>query len=363
MMKSLAIWMGVMGLLAGCNFAPAPQGDASPTVEPIIFTETPTSEATLTPSVTPTPDSPLIESATPTDTPGPPTIPPPPTATQGPYEHTIQANDTLLYVIQLYGYRDTAVIPEIVRMNDNILNADSLPSVGSVILIPRQTATPIPEGVELTPTLFAAQALAPTDANTGLNVNTSVLEHRVLEGETIVDIATNYATTLEVIARLNPEIAFFGCDFETPSGGPNCNPLLQVDQIVQVPAPTPTPTLSPTPDGNETATPTPTYLPPEVVSPQQDAVVPAGIFRLEWVGVGVLQPDEVYLVQITNTITGQVYNDITRSNSLRMPNSLLPPAGETHVINWTVSVAKPNADGVYRIISGTPGIRTFKWQG
>ncbi|MBZ0294716.1 MAG: LysM peptidoglycan-binding domain-containing protein, partial [Anaerolineae bacterium] len=238
--------MLLLMLLAACNFAPAPQGDVSPTVEAIVYTDTPTAP-TPTPSLSPTPtlpdNAPLVETATPSPTPGPPTLPPPPTATLGPYEHTIASGDTLLYIIQLYGYRDASVIPEVVAINENILNADTLPGVGSVISIPRQTITPTPEGLELTPTTFVPeQAVAPTDEQTGLNVDTSILEHIVLEGETIVDIAANNATTLEVLARLNPDIAFFGCNFEIPSGGPNCGPLLQVGQVVRVPAPTPTPT-------------------------------------------------------------------------------------------------------------------------
>src|SRR5690606_2305833 len=144
--------------------------------ESIELTEAPI-EFSPTPSPSPTPtaeaDGALVETAPPSSTPGPPTAPPPPTAPLGPYEHTITAGDTLLYIIQLYGYREASVLSEVVRMNDNILNADSLPGVGSVILIPRQTVTPTPDGFELTPTDFVPeQAIAPTNEETGLNVDT-----------------------------------------------------------------------------------------------------------------------------------------------------------------------------------------------
>jgi LysM repeat protein len=304
----------------------------------------------------------MVEDATPTFTPGPPTIPPSPTPTLGPYEYTVQSGDTLLYIIQQFGYRDFSVVPEVVALNDNIPNPDSLPGAGAVILIPRQTATPTPEGLELTPTSFLNVAIAPTNEQTGLSVETGSLDHVVQEGQTIVDIAAIHGITLEVVARLNPDVAFFGCNFEIPSGGPNCNPLVRVGQVLRVPAPTPTPTLSPTPSGSETPTPTPTYAPPHVVSPPQDAVVPAGVFRLEWVGVGVLQPDEVYLVQVTDTITGQTHFEITRSTSVMLPESMIPTDGQRHVINWTVAVARPNEEGRYRIISGAPQIRTFQWE-
>ncbi|HLV36818.1 MAG TPA: LysM peptidoglycan-binding domain-containing protein [Spirillospora sp.] len=352
--------------LAGCNFAPVPQGGASPTVDEIVLTQQailPTASPSPSPTAETLATEPLVETATPTHTPGPPTMPPSSTPTPGPYEHTIQQGETLGYIIQLYGYRDFGVIDEIVRINDNIPNADTLPGEGATILIPRQTVTPTPE--DFTPAPDLAQALgvgiAPTSPATGLNIDSPIMAHTVIEGQTVVDIAAEYATTLEVLAVLNPDISFAGCNFEIPSGGPNCNPLLRVAQQVMVPAPTPTPTLSPTPSGSETPTPTPTYAAPVVISPPQDANVPPDVFRLEWVSVGVLQPDEVYLVQITDTTTGEVFNDITRSTSLLLPASMIPSDGQTHVMNWTVSVAKPNEAGVYRITSGPAEPRRFNW--
>ena len=106
---------------------------------------------------------PQIESPTPTETPAPPTVTPTATDTPGPYEHTIEANDTLGYIIQLYGYTDLgtgpgSIIAQVVAMNDNIPNADTLPGVGSVILIPRQTATPTPASTEAAAVMQATNA-------------------------------------------------------------------------------------------------------------------------------------------------------------------------------------------------------------
>lgn len=352
-----------MILLAGCNFAQLPQGDASPTVEiiPITVEVTPTGEPTLTPSATLTPEV-VIASATPSPIPGPPTLPPTRTPTPGPYEHTIRQGETLIAIVQQYGYTEFInIIQEVVRLNDNVLNADALPGEGAVILIPRQTATPTPEGLELTPTSQFEVALAPTN-ELGLSVDTTLMQHQVVEGQTIVDIASIYDTTLEVLSRLNPDIIFAGCNFSIPSGGPNCNPLLQVGQAVNVPAPTPTPTLSPTPSGNETATPTPTYPAPMVVSPPQDAIVPPGSLRLEWVSVGVLENNQVYLIQIEDTTSGTGLDSITRETSFVIPDNLVPADGQVHVFNWRVGVAAPNEAGIYRIVSGVPEIRRFRWQ-
>jgi len=362
--NKIAVWGLLVLMLAACNFAPMPQGDASPTVEQIVLTQaiSPSPSPTATPPVM-TPTAPLVETATSTPTAGPPTDLPSETPTPGPYEHTIQQGETLGYIIQLYGYRNFDVISEVVRINENIPNADSLPGAGAVILIPRQTATPTPE--DFTPPPDVAQvlgvAIAPTSPATGLNIDAPIVQHTVVEGQTIVDIAVNYNTTLEVLSTLNPDIDFSGCNFSIPSGGPNCGPFLRIGQIVMVPAPTPTPTLSPTPSGNETPTPTPTYAAPVVISPPQGGSVPPAAFKLEWVSVGVLQPDEAYLVQVTDTVTGEVYNDITQSTSLLLPESLIPDDGQPHLMTWTVSVAKPNEAGVYRVVSGPPEQRQFSW--
>jgi hypothetical protein len=99
-----------------------------------------------------------------------------------------------------------------------------------------------------------------------------------------------------------------------------------------------------------------------VISPPEGAIVPPGVFALAWVSVGVLQAGEVYLVQLTDTVTGTTFNEITRNTSLLLPASLVPTDGQSHLVNWTVAVARPNADGVYQVISGSPQLRTFNWQ-
>jgi hypothetical protein len=189
-----------------------------------------------------------------------------------------------------------------------------------------------------------------------------LLQHSVLEGQTVVDIASEYATTLEVLAQLNPEISFAGCNFNIPSGGENCSPLISIGQLINVPAPTPTPTLSPTPSGSETATPTPTFAAPRVVWPPQDSNVPPSAFRLEWVSVGVLLPSQVYLVQVEDMNAEAKTPFVTRETSYTLPESLIPTDGQAHTFQWTVAVAEPNEQGVYRVVGGESPIRRFTWQ-
>jgi LysM repeat protein len=357
--------LAIAGLLSACNFSPAPQGGATPTIQGIISTAT--AEVTPTPLPTATLSVPQVESATSTATPAPPTITPTATNTPGPYEYTIQAGDSLISIIQNFGYTDFSTAPgsiisEVVRINDNILDADTLPGPGSVILIPRQTATPTPANTEAAVAMAATNdALVP---NIEFSDNTTMTQYVVQEGDTIISVASEYNLTLEQIAVLNPELDFFSCNFEIPSGGTGCNVPLQIGQPVNIPAPTPTPTLSPTPSGSETPTLTPTYSALMLIYPPQGGVAQPSVFSLQWVGVGVLQPEEVYLVQVTDVTytNASTFYGVTRDTSYPLPESLIPTDGQTHTFNWAVSIAKPNPQGAYATVSGQPQIRSFQWQ-
>ena len=342
-------------LLAGCNFARL-ESTALPAA--IVSTQLP--DATSLPAATLT-SSPAIELAVATVTPLPTRPTAAPSPTRAPWQHVIRDGETLGYIIQQYGYRSFDVIEEIVRLNENIASANLLPGEGSVILIPRPSATPVPADFTPLPVPPAlVEGIAPTSPATGLNYTTAIDDHVVVAGQSVVDIVVQHNTTLEIVSILNPEITFAGCDFGVASGGPNCNPFLSVGQTVRVPAPTPTPTLSPTFSGAETATPTPTWMPPRVISPPQNAILPATTFRLQWLSVGVLAPGEVYLVQLSDE-SGVVHNAVTRETSLMLPEALVSSDGIAREMSWTVSVARANAEGVYQIIGGYPQPRHFRW--
>ncbi len=350
-------------LLAGCGTPPiVPTPTAQ--LEPTGIAEVATNVPTVTPiaTVTLATPEPLV-TATPSETPTPeePTLTPSLTPTLGPYEHLVQPNETLGYIIQLYGYTDLAIYAEIVRINPNVPNPDTLP-VGEVILIPRQTATPTPtppDGESSTDTA----ALSTPSAGGGTSSSTNTC-HTVRAGETVIGIAEQYRTNLAVLAQLNPDpVLWNGCNFELPGGGPACAPVLVEGQCFNVPAPTPVPTLSPTPSGSETPTPTPTYQAPRMVYPPDGAVVEPGSLRLQWVSVGVLAENEVYLVEITDTTSNHYEPLVTRNTSVWLPDSLTPTDGQTHVINWTVSIASPDpVTGVYIRIGAAGLPRTFQWR-
>jgi hypothetical protein len=343
--------------LSGCNLNLNP-GGATPTVQAIITTETPEPTLTLPPSAT-LPAQPQITSATPSPTPPPPSETPTPSDTPGPYEHIMAQNETLGYIVQLYGYTDLSVgvggiIDQVVALNDNIPNADILPGAGSLILIPRQTATPTPANVET-----AAAGAGPVVT---LPANSSIIQYVVQDGDNLLGIIEDYRITLEIISQMNPDLNIFGCDLSNPSGGPNCIVPLRVGQAINVPAPTPTPTLSPTPSGSETPTLTPTFTPPIAVFPPEGAIAPPGIFRLQWVSAGLLGENEYYLVQITDQTNAASFAGVTKETSLEIPDSLIPSDGQAHTMHWTVAVARPNQSGIYSIISGPPPTHSFIWQ-
>lgn len=355
-MSKLHLTLCLMTILTGCNFVRL-DSPADPTEAPVVAPATvnATAEATVT-------SAPVIEVSVDTPTPLPDPTAVLPSATPGPWQHVVRAGETLGFIIQRYGYRNFDVIDQIVQLNDNVPNANLLPGEGSVILIPRPTATPLPADYTPMPVPPALiDRLAPTSPATGLNYDAAIAEHVVDQGQTVVDIFVQHDTTLEIISILNPDISFARCDFSLRSGGPECNPLLSVGQIVRVPAPTPSPTLSPTFSGRETATPTPTWPAPQIVYPAQDSILPPKAFRLHWLSVGALQAGEVYLVQISDE-SGVIHNAITRDTSLLLPQSLVPSGGAAAEMTWTVSVARADSNDVYRIISGYPQTRRFLWE-
>jgi LysM repeat protein len=359
--KTFALLAGLVSALAACNFTTEPP---TPTIESLI---TPTDadasltpELTLTPSMTPSP-RPTVErvqlvSPTPSGTPQPPPDTETPVPTPGPYEHRVEAGEALFGIIQRYGYTDGRVIDAMRDINPNF-NPDTL-QVGQVLLIPRMTMTPTPPNYEATVSMMGTLGIPLPDQ---LSANTEVECHEVREGETIIDIAEEYQTTLEIISRLNPEIPFRGCDFNNRSGGEGCNVLLQINQCVQVPLPTVTPTLSPTPSGNETATPTPTYPAPMLISPPNGATM-LGPVIAQWISVRPLASDEYYYVEVNDLTAGRQFTQVTRDTSLVLPNELIPSDGQVHDFSWQVAVVRRNAGGGYGIIGGVIGTRGFRWQ-
>ena len=138
--------------------------------------------------------------------------------------------------------------------------------------------------------------------------------------------------------------------------------VLSAGQQINVPAPTPTPTYTPTFTGSETPTATPTYRAPLPIAPASEETV-SGAVRLMWASVGMLQPEDTYLVTVRDETTGAIFAGATRQLSLDVPTSYLPADGQAHVFAWQVSVERLGADGLYYPQGAVVAERRFTWTG
>ncbi len=353
-------------LLAACNIDTP---EITPTPE-ILISETPmpslTPTISATPSQTPTQEQVEVPVVVSTPIPTEPELVPEantPTPTPTFCEVTVQEGDTLTIILfrEPCGNQvNQGLINAVVALNENLANPDVLPSIGSVLRVPRPTPTPVPAGAELTQTAAA---------DTGVEIIGGQIFvegqefgcHTVQEGETIAGIAEQYRTTLEVISQQNPNLNWLGCDFTNPSGGPNCAPGIRVDQCINVPLPTSTPVPTNTPSGNETATPTPTYAPVRAFFPPNGASA-SGRITVQWVSAGILRESEVYLVEVVDRTAEVSDAFVTRATSYTLPDRFIPTSGQPHQFDWRVSVAAENTDGTYRIIGAIGEWRRFQWQ-
>lgn len=348
--------------LPGVRNALAPE----PTIEPTGLASSTVPGAIL---VTNTARPTMVPLAT--VTPAPPTITPPPT--EGPCTYVIQAGDDLISLAYACGHRSLDIVPAILDLNG--LSAPEAIQIGQTILIPRPTPTPDPNAAAAAPTstggagasdvaaLFVSEPNATPPTATLIPTATllaGLMWHIVQPQESMVAIMYQYNTTAEVLAQINPEIAFSQCDFQYDSGGDSCTVLLQPGQQFRVPAPTPTPTLSPTPSGSETATPTATatYNAPNLLSPAERTRFTADqIVTLRWVTTGQLGPDEKYWVTVVDDTAGRSWTGETTDLTFIIPADWQGTDGQPHVFRWSVGVA---GGGSNALRYETPA-RSFIW--
>lgn len=342
-------------IAAGCQIQPPP----GPTEIP---TEQPTASPSPSPTLSPQPEAPTatqealrpLVTSTALATPLPAVEVVQPTDTPGPICFTVRPNETLSDLIFRAGYANLSPLPAVRQLNGLPPNSNAI-QVGQQICIPRPTATPTPLGGEHTATARARELALPTRA---FAISTYVIR----SNDNITSIQLNTGASLRDICELNDPtvINCAGCNLDRPIGEQGCRPIVRAGQTINVPGPAPTATITPTLTGNETATPTPAFAMPRLVSPVNRATE-SGAVQLVWLPVGLLQPDEFYLVMWTDMATGQTWQARTPINSFRLPMSLEPADGQTHTINWQVGVAREGADGSYVLISPMSLIYSFTW--
>jgi hypothetical protein len=332
----------------------------------------PAAEATVV--ATGVPDTP-----TPTPSPPPSSTPPPPetptpaeTPTLEPYSYQVQEGETLYYIIQLFGYRDLAVVPEILELNDMADENDLF--AGETLLIPRQTPTPglsatetaTPNAEEVTETPAPGTGTAEPDESAEAEQQTPGVGcgyepeqrcispdggfwlHEVQEGETCAGLARAYDTTVPDV--LNDNNLTDDCIIAPGA-------ILRIRIKVTL-----TPTLTPTGGPDSTATPTPPPAPPLLIAPANGASIPRGDdVVLQWAASQLLPEGASYRVEVRNTETDEALRAVTRSNAYRLPSDLRPSSGS---IRYSWQVAVIDGDDADAPVLGGPGETwTFTWGG
>jgi LysM repeat protein len=327
----------------------------------------PTGELSTPPgdSVTGTP-RPLITLATVT--------PMPPTATEtptpGPCYQTAQQGDTVYGMAIRCGHLDMAVVDLILKINH--LDSATQLQLGQTLEIPWPTPTPGGEPTDTPPASSESggdgqSAILPTqevpvnqfgtpDAlakyeNIEPTLRPGQDWHTVQAGETIVGIAYEYNTTVELLSQINPEIPFLQCDFGQQYGGQNCSVMLIEGQRLRVPVPIPTITPTPTPAvRTATPTPTPTFNAPYLITPDDGTHFSADeIITLRWGGTGTLAMTERYVVHVRDLDTGKEYVATAADTTYILPGGWQPDDGNRHEFEWVIAVGV--VDAQYNVVS------------
>jgi hypothetical protein len=268
--------------------------------------------------------------------------------------------DTILNLLYKGGYAvfSPGLLEQFRQMNNMPAGSNNI-TAGQTYCVPKQTPTPAPAGFDATRTAQARE-LPSLIASTKI---TSTTTYTVVEGDNIISVQLKTGATLRELCDLNSPspLNCAGCNIDKPIGEQGCRPLLHVGDSLKIPGPTPTPTITPTLTGSETATPTPLYGAPTLVAPISGSTE-SGLVQLVWLPVGILQPDEQYLVVLTDTTGGKSWEFETQATSYRLPAEMMPTDGKPHTVNWRVGVARKSAEGAYLVTGKMSLIYTFTWQ-
>lgn len=284
---------------------------------------------------TPTPAFELAELAPPTASPTPfvqPTRTPVP-----PTKYTVVAGDTCGGIAKALG----VPYSEFLRVNQ--LNDDSCSrlQIGDEVIVPAPTPTPGP--TETLSPEYTPPPPAP-DAAGGTYV--------VKQGDSCSAIAAQFNLSVDDLIRINPDLNL------------NQQCLIQVGDTLNVSGATIATAAPATPYLIMAPTPRESYPPPQLLSPVDGAQVADATLLLEWLSVGLLRPNEVYVVQIqpAGAFTVPVFE--TRGTSLRISSDLLEGQPE-RAIAWWVQVrqriGEQNGAPIYREAGLPSTARRFIW--
>ncbi len=289
--------------------------------------------AALTPTVTRTPTRSVIlptatprASATPTGTPTP--VPP--------LEYTVKNGDTPGRIALLYDL----TVPELMSYNNKA--EDDVIVVGETLKIPPPTPKP------------ADTATAAPGTPVLANASDSV--YIVQPGDTLSGIAEKYGLPMQRIQDYNPEIK-------------NIQELHVGDQI-KIPL-TPTATFTPGPNASSAGATTPT---PQVQYPRVTLLTPldreifigdSSPILLQWLSAGILQPGEMYLVEVERPGSKTISFQTTATSYHLLPDQFPAPGDPNRLFKWRVVIIRQPSTGndqspTFKVVS-PDSESSFEW--
>ena len=238
----------------------------------------------------------------------------------------MQAGDSVIAIAAKYG----STVKDIISAND--LRADGRLGVGQELLIPVAGPSGGP-GPTATP------------STTGLMYN-------VRSGDTISGLATRHKSQVEWILQAN--------NMKTGDTLKVGQPLL----IPLIPAtPTPLPT-APTMPVSPTPTEIPGLIAPQLLTPGDAAIISGqDSVLLSWTSVGVLAPEEWYVVTLKSPEKATaVANWWTKNTSWRLPLDYRPQGSAGLDYTWQVQVRRGGQDKPGEFVSPVSETRRFTWR-
>jgi LysM repeat protein len=300
-----------------------PSNDAVAAQPPVAVTSSPTPTATARPTATPTATIaftvtepltgtlPITGGIALTQT-----LPITPTVTPTPIVYVVKSGDTVEKIAARYGISRQDL------MAANGMKTDAL-QVDQKLTIP---AGPVPRGPD--------GKIVPTSTPTPKSGLFKVL---VQQGDTIDSIAKRMGSTIDAIIQANESIASAdtiirpGDLLNVPVGAvafTSVDPESVGATATLVPTPTPTPGLR--------------WPAPQLMTPLEGAQLAGGEVLLQWLSVGSLSPNEVYVVRVVpQGQSRSQLTDVATSTSYRVPVDWLKrQARRSNGFTWTVQVAR-----------------------
>jgi len=299
-------------------------------------------------------------------------------------------------------------LPGLARALIVVILALAILSAGSFGLYTLMDTEPEEETPTATPTRTLAPTPTSTPSPTPLPTSTPTpvppLVHQVQEGETLIVIAEQYDTTIDLILLMNPDVdpaliqvgQVLLIPVATPTPGPTSTPdpgvptptpadyivhivvpgdtlssiaeqygislaliraandlpfdddTIRPNQSLVIPMGTPVPSPTPTVDLNATPTPVPPYPGPPLLSPPNGATIVGSEapILLQWASVSVLRDDEWYELSLLQTSRGLAsITHYTRATAWRVfPDRLVNTAAGRLELRWQVRVVREVLD-------------------